>query len=66
MRRPSTAFVGAVTVLSLVLLAPSDYQHSEVDLALWLMVFPGLGAIMGFVVDLLRPSAGGSGSSPDP
>ena len=54
MRQPSDAFVGVVFGSIIVLLAPSNYMNSEVDLIRWIVVFLGLGAIIGTVIGKLR------------
>lgn len=57
MRMPSEAFIGTLAGLLIVFFAPGDYMHSEADIVRWLVVFPGLGAIIGGIVSILRRRA---------
>jgi uncharacterized membrane protein YccC len=54
MKQPSDQFIGTMLGLLIVLLAPSDYMHSEEDLWCWLLFFPVLGAIIGTIVGIVR------------
>ena len=53
MRRPSADFIGTLIGLMIVLLGPG-YDMDEERLFLYLIVFPGSGALIGTIIGKLR------------